>query len=368
MENNKQSVVEQVSADLLKDIFSAAGLGDKQEEPLPNKTQEEILSDPKPLSTITSEPEKVVEPIVQSVSSDYSKKLKELLKDGIIDNFAINYNIGGEDTEVFLDQIEDLTEEGYREILKGWKTAKEEDINSRYVSVEGLDETTKKLIEIKRSGGDITEIIRENVTAIDQLTQLKENIDKEQVQINIIVHSLQQQGIKPSVIQAQINALIEEGALESEATTILDSHLSVHENAIEQKRLAEFQRVEQEKEDLKNTRKTLSAKYKEMSIPDTLSKVLIDNATKLDQDKISNTDKLYFEAIKDPEKYAEINFFLNNPEAFKKYVASPAVVQSKIASQKALFTVNIGRTNKPRVSAGTLEEVADEIIKSNNQK
>lgn len=366
--DNKQSVVETVSADLLKDIFSAAGLGEKTEEVTPPaKTVEEILTDKTPLPTVTApEPEKVVELPVQT--SDYSKRLKDLIKDGIIENFAINLKVDGEDQEVFLEDINDLTEEGYKGILEGWRSAQKEDINSKYVSVEGLDETTKKLIEIKRSGGDITEIIRENVTAIDQLTQLKENIDQEQIQINIVAHSLQQQGIKPTVIQAQINALIEEGVLENEANTILDSHLSVHQNAIEQKRVSEAQRVEQEKEDLKNTRKDLSAKYKEMGLPENISKVLIDNATKLDADKISNTDKLYFEAIKDPQRYAEINFLLNNPEAFKKYVTSPAVTKSKIENAKTMFTVNINKTNKPRASASTLEDVAEEIIKSNNQK
>lgn len=368
MEDNKQSVVEQVSADLLKDIFSAAGLGEKQEEPV-SKVEEIITNTAPLLETPKVEPEKVIEAPVQDIkSSDYSKRLKDLLKDGIIDNFAINYNVEGEDQEVFLDQIEDLTEEGYKQILDGWKSAQKEDINSKYVSVEGLDETTKKLIEIKRSGGDITEIIRENVTAIDQLTQLKENIDKEQVQINIVAHSLQQQGIKPAVIQAQINALIEEGVLETEASTILDSHLSVHQSAIEQKRQGELARVEKEKEDLKNLRKNLSSTYKEMGIPENLSKVFIDNSTKLDQDKISNTDKLYFEAIKDPQKYAEITMFLNNPDAFKKYITTPAVTQSKIANQKALFSVNINKTNRPKASASTLEEFADEVIKNNNQK
>jgi len=363
MEQEK-SVVETVSANLLKDIFSAAGLEDKVEEEvknvLPTPPQEnvvEVTTPPVITNTETTEVE-------TKVSSDYSKRLKNLIKDGVIDNFAINY----EDQEVFIEDIEDLTEEGYQEIIKGWKTAKKEEVDSKYISIEGLDEQTKKLIEIKKAGGDISEILRENVQAIDTLTQLKENIDDEQVQINIVAHSYQQQGIKPAVIQAQIKALIDEGILESEANNILDSHLKVHSEAIETKRQFELQRVEKEKEDLKNLKKTLSSKYKELNLPDNLQKVLVENATKFDENKISNTDKLYFEASKDPERYAELNFFLNNPEEFKKYISSAQTTKTKIDTIKPLFTVNINKTNKPRTTANTVNELVEDILKTNNQK
>ena len=353
---NNQAVVETVSAELLASIFNEAGLGETQ------KAEEATIEQP----DYTPTPEVVNElppSEAPKVQSDYSKRLKNLVKDGILENFSITY--GEED--VFIEDIEDLTEEGYQKIVEGWKEAKKSEVDSKYISIEGLDETTKKLIDIKRNGGDITELIRENVTAIDQLSQLKDNIDNEQVQINIVAHSLQQQGIKPAVVKAQIQALIEEGVLDTEANTILDSHLAVHQQAIEQKRNSEIERVEKEKEDLKTLRKTLSLQYKELGLPDSMQKLLVDNATKLDQDKISNTDRLYFEAIKDPKRFAELNFFLNNPEEFKKHVTSPKVTKAKIDAIMPLFSVNINKVNKPKLQGSSLEDFAEDIIKSNNK-
>ena len=370
MEENKQSVVETVSADLLKDIFSAAGLEDKQpptQEPPKSeeKKEESVLPTPPVQQPVEVKTEEVVTP---PITSDYSKKLKDLIKDGIIDNFTINYDVDGESQEVYLEDIEDLTEEGYKQIVDGWKNAQKEKVDSEYISIKGLDEQTKKLIELKKAGGSISEILKENVTAIDHLTQLKERIDDEQIQINIVAQSLQQQGVRPNVITAQIKDLIDNGLLDTEANTILDSHLNIHQQAIEQKRQAELQRIDKEKEDNRNLRKTLTNYYKEKGLPDNIYKVLVDNATKLDQDNISNTDKLYFEASKDPQKLAEINFFLNNPEEFKKFISSKKVLDTKLQNNKSLFTVNINRTNKPKVSANTLDEFVDDIIKSNNQK
>lgn len=363
MENQK-SVVETVNAQLIEDIFKASASEVEKEVEV-----EDVSINKEPLPTLPEdtytppEPVEATKPVYQT---DYSKRLKTLLEDGIIDNFAINYNVDGKDQEVFLNDIEDLTEDGYKQILEGVKSAKKEEIDSKYIEKGNLDEHFLKVIETKKAGGDITEIIRENVTAIDQLTQLKENIDNEQVQINIVAHSLQQQGIKDSVVKAQIRALVEDGSLEYEANSILDSHLSVHQNAIEQKRQVELQRVEQEKEDIKTLKKSLTSDYKEMGLPENLYKVFVENATKLDQDKLSNSDKIYFKLMQDPKTAPKLNFFLNDMAGYDKYVSSKKVVETKIKDATAAFRVNIHKTNKPKLSVSSLEEFADEAIKNNN--
>ena len=224
-----------------------------------------------------------------------------------------------------VNSLRDYTEEGFTQIVEGWKTAQKTEKDSKYISKEGLDDSFLKIIETRKAGGDITEQLRVNVTAIDQLTQLKDNIDNEQVQINIVAHSLEQQGIKKGVIKAQIDAHIEDGTLEEEANSILDTHLGTHQQAIEAKKQSELERVEKEKEDNKNFKKNLTSNFKEMKLPETLVKHLVDNATKLDEDRISNTDKLYFKEAQDPETI----FFLNDREGYKKYIASKAVLNTK---------------------------------------
>ena len=341
--NQNQHIVEKVSADLLNDIFATV-------ETKPELPKEELLKKEE------SKPEP------PKVTTDYAKKLKSLISDGLIENFSVSLG----DEEAFIEDIDDLDEEGYKQIIDGWKKVKDEEVKSKFISTEGLDETTKKLIEIRKAGGDITELIQQNVTAIDQLNLLKNNLDDEQTQIYIVTQSLQQQGLKPAVIQAQLKALVDDGELETEANNILDFRLKSHQEVIEQKKQAELQRIEKEKEDIKNLRKTLSSTYKELGLPESMSKVLVDNATKLDEDKISNTDKLYFEAIKDPKLFAELNLFLNNREAFTKYLTSPAVTKAKIDTVKPLFTINLNKTSKPKVSQNTLVEFVDDIIKENN--
>ena len=359
MENTNTNA-EVISQNVLADIFKE--FEPTQEETPPaqetNEAEQEIENLLKP--PVAQETPKAEEPV--KTITDYSKRLKNIISDGLIENFAITYN----EQEVYLEDIEDLTEEGYNQILESYKSEKEKSLKEKYISTDNLDDQTKKLIEIKQAGGDISEIIRENVTAIEQVQGLKARIDEENIQAYIVGTNLKQKGLSDRAIKSEIAALVDQGELEAEATTILDGHLSLHTEAIEQKRLSQLERVEKEKEENKNLRKTLSATYKEFGVPDNIQRVLVDNATKLDQDKISNTDKLYFEAIKDPKKFAEINYFLNNPEEFKKWVSSKKVLEAKTNQIKPLFTVNINNQKKPKLSATSLEEYADEIL--NNHK
>ncbi|HSA76881.1 MAG TPA: hypothetical protein VLE02_04995, partial [Nitrosarchaeum sp.] len=137
MENN-QSVVETLNADLLKEIFSAAGeVSTEPVKPTTTVEEKEKEEDVKPTQPVEPQ-QKQEEPTPSTVQSDFSKRLKGLIEDGIIENFAINYNVDGEDQEIFIEDIEDLTEEGYQQILQGWKQAKDEDIKSKYISVDGL--------------------------------------------------------------------------------------------------------------------------------------------------------------------------------------------------------------------------------------
>lgn len=356
MENTNNNAEVISSQDLITNIFN-------EYKPVEEQAQTPAVTTTEQTTTIevVPAPEKPAEEV--KVFTDYSKRLKSIIADGLIDNVQITYN----EQEAFLEDIEDLTEEAYNEIITQYKAEKEKNIKEKYISTEDLDDQTKKLIEIKRAGGSISGIVKENVTAIERIEELKANIDNENVQANIVGKDLEQKGNDLEVIQEQIKRLRERGELESRAEAILDNHLSIHNEAIEQKRQSELQRVEQEKEDLKNLRKNLSAEYKQMGVPENIQRVLVDNATKLDADKISNTDKLYFEAIKDPKRFAEINYFLNNPEEFKKTVSSKQVLASKIDSQKQVFSININNQKKPKLTPNTLDEYASAIIQNHNK-
>lgn len=341
-----------------EEFFNSLFKGEETQEPTVTQTTEPVQPTP-PVQEIVQEqePPKQEESVI--ITTDYSKRLKALIQDELIENFAINYG----DKQVYLDEIEDLTEDGYKQIIEGWKSEKDKEIKEKYLSVDGLDETTKKLIEIKKAGGDITEVIRENVTAIQNLQMLKDNMHDDRVWVHIVGENLKDKGISLPTIQAEIKTLIEAGKLEERATELLDLQLNFQASEIEKVRQAELNRLNQEKEDLKNLRKNLTSFYKDNKIPENLYKVFVDNSTKLDADKISNTDKLYFEAQKDPERFAEITMFLNNREEFKKWITSKETLKAKLSVITPAFTVNTNNVRKPVITNSSADDIISNVFK-----
>jgi len=327
---------------------------------------EQMLPTPPEVVTPPKIEDVVTQPTVegQVKATRYSEKIKNLIEDGFLEDVSITID----DKEVFISEIDIQDKDTYESILEGIKAEKRKQREEKYISKEGLDETFLKIVETRKAGGNVNEIIQENVSAIDQLSSLKntldsfevEDKDKEQLAINIVAQNLQQKGLSNKVIQAQIEDYIESGSLETEASTILDSHLELHGQAIEQKKQIELQRVEKEKEDFKTFKKTISSTYKEFGLPESMQKVLVENATKLDEYKISNTDKLYFEAQqKNPDLYSKVNFLLNNPKEFEKWISGKSVTDAKKEIIKSSIVINTNRKKETKTNnLNTLEDIA----------
>lgn len=328
---------------------------------------EQMLPTPPEVVTLPKIEDVVTTPNVEEVqpkATRYSEKIKNLIEDGFLEDVSITLD----DKEVFISEIDIQDKDTYDSILESIKSEKKKQRDEKYISKEGLDETFLKIVETRKAGGNVNEIIKENVSAIDQLSNLRntldsadvEDKDKEQLAINIVAQNLQQKGLSQKVIQAQIEDYIENGNLETEANTILDSHLELHGQAIEQKKQVELERVEKEKEDFKTFKKTISSTYKEFGLPDAMQKVLVENATKLDEYKISNTDKLYFEAQqKNPELYSKVNFLLNNPKEFEKWISGKSVTEAKKEIIKSSIVINTNRKKESKSNGlNTLEDIA----------
>jgi len=357
MENNQQQPPQVISLD---DIANKA-FGETQEAA--PTLSEQMLPTP-PVAEVTPPSVNDLPKVEEQKATRYSEKIKNLIEDGFLEDVSITLD----DKEVFISEIDIQDKDTYDSILESIKAEKKKQREEKYISKEGLDDTFLKVVEARKAGVNVNEIIQENISAIDQLSNLRNALDsveiedkeKEQLAINIVAQNLQQKGLSQKVIQAQIEDYIENATLETEASSILDSHLQLHSQAIEQKTQVELQRVEKEKEDFKIFKKTISTTYKEYGIPESMQKVLVENATKLDEFKISNTDKLFFEAQqKSPDLFAKVNFLLNNPQEFEKWISGKKVTEAKKDIIKSSIVINTNRKKESKSGGlNSLEDIA----------
>lgn len=362
MEETKQPQI--VKAE---DVF-ATMFGEKQTEV---KEEVVVAEDgnpvlPEPPKPLEGDPVKVEKEPVKV--TDYSKKIQTLLDTGFVDDYEVD--LDGE--KVFLSELNIEDEETYKTLLESIKSERENTLKSKYISIDDMDETTKKIYEIRKAGGDITSILQENVQAIDQLTNLRNMLidgdskDRESLAINILTQNLQQKGLTARGINAQLEDYIESGNLEDEATKIIDSRLSSHKEAMEQKRKLEVERMEQEIEEQKTFKKTLSQTLKKFNLPENIQRVILDNTTKVDEHGIANTDKIFFEAKKDPEFFGEISFFLNNRDLFKKWVSDKQVLSVKKEAIRPTLTINTSNVKK-QPSSNSVDGIFEKMFENKNK-
>lgn len=354
-QRNPSVTVAQNFDDVFKSVNDLESVVPKVDEIV---TEQQAPTPPTPETPKEEEVEKPVE------TSAYKKRLSNLIEDGIIENFAISLtDASGEKKDVFLSDLEEVDQDTYKTILASYKEAKDNEVKENYISKEGIDEITEKLINIKKAGGDITEIIQQNVSQIDNISKLKEDLpNDEQLQMNIVAKDLKDKGLSDRVIAAQIKDYQDNLQLDVEAEKILNFHLSAHQGEIEAKSQAEMARLEQEKEDKKKNKKELQSVYKDWGLPENIQKVLIENSTKEDQHGMTNTEHLFFSAIQDPKKLAKIAFLINNEEEYEKFFSNKKVLQANKEGLKPLFELNLKAKKDVRSTPNTTSERFDEVF------
>lgn len=339
MENQEETKTQVLDGGALAAFF--AGEEPQVSTPAPEATIEDFFKvegqEETPKAPITEEKE--VKTQSAPKETVYTSKVKEYIEEGFFTDADID--IEGEDGEIVkvaLSELKDITPEMFSVIKEEQKRLKAEEIGEKYVSVEGLDERTKKMIELKKAGGDLTELIQEDIQYTNVLAGI--DLDNEQVQENLVRQKLQSQGLKPKYIEAEIAEMKENLTLDVEAKVIVDNYNAYYDNLIEEKKKEQLSRIEAEKEQQKVFKKSLNDVYKGLKLPENISKVLLDNSTKVDEYGLTNTDKLYFDAKSDPETYAEISFFLNNKEKFKEFLGVKVKNETKLETIRKVISLS----------------------------
>lgn len=304
-----------------EDVFKSLVQQEETEEEIP-PTEEE------PTPPATTQPKTTI----------YADKLKDYISAGFLEDVSILMGEGEEAKETFLSELEDVDEDTYNAILVQYKEAKDKEIKEKYISREGLDERTEKYIELKKAGGDISKLIETEIQYVNPLSQF--NLEDESHQEALVRQSLQAQGLKPRVIEAQIQELKEEMSLDLEAKKIAKTINDEFDAFVDNKKQEQLAAIEAEKAEQKEFRKNMGIALKSLIPDENISKLILDNTTKKGEYGLTNTDQLFFDAQKDPEKFAEVALLLNNREAFIKTLTAKAELKSTKKTVSTLLTIN----------------------------
>jgi len=349
----------------IEDFLKAVNKEPEQAEENSNSLLEKLIPTIEPSNEepeTVEEEEQLTEPTNESQTQLVYNKVIDYIENGLIEDIEIEIGDGDDKKVVFLSDYKDIDEDTLKAVIQHYKKSKDEEIKERYISTEGLDERTKKMIELKKAGGDLSELIEVEVQYTNPLKDF--NLELESDQERLVRLDLQSQNIKPKVIDAQIEAMKEDFTLDVEAKKIAENINKKVDEFIEAKKKEQLDAIEEEKKQQKEFKKNVNNILKEYNLPENISKVILENTTTTDEVGLTNTDKLYFDSKNDPELHTEISFFLNNREEFKKFLGVKVKNKATLEQVNKVLKINTKNIKTEVQPPATSEQKKEEELKN----
>ncbi len=284
--------------------------------------------------------EETVEPIVslQNNGSIYTELAKEKLASGEWQDVVVE--IEGE--KVKLSELANVDEDVYRAVKEDFDKEKEDNLKTKYVSVENTNDTQKALINIILSG-DLDKA-KELFEQPQNLVEPFQGYDSEDEAHNLQVLSwfYKSQGHSEKQIAKLIEADKEELVTDSKAEQIVKWQKNQFQEKIKKEEALVEESKKQAQERLKSYRKDLTAELKAADLTETMAKKFVDVATKYDPEGELEIDKIYDEWMTDPKKAKDLIYFLLDQEGYVKKITSTT---KRDTQQDFLRQVNIVRDN-----------------------
>lgn len=357
-----QNDTQVLSGNALEKFFSGEETSAPTETQEPTETLETFFSDA-PKDTAASEvvvPKEEPTTTVQTTPSlNYKDIVAEFIADGDWTDAEIEMEEGQE--PVAISDLAEITPELFRQLKAAQKQLKEEQLNTDYVSVKGLDDTTRRMLEIKRAGGDITELLKVEAQHVHPLQGL--DLDSEQIQENLVRQRLRHQGIDADIIDFKIKKLKDSLTLDLEAKKVIDEVNNNFNGLVKQKEEEAKEYNTKLQEEQKVFKKSMTDTFRKFELKDSLVKNLVENTSKYDENGLTDADKMFFSAKENPELFAEVVFLLSNKQAYDEYKGVKIKNEVKKDTIKTILKLNPKTSTAPS-AAPKPKDVLQEFFES----
>jgi hypothetical protein len=274
-------------------------------------------------------------------SEFYRNTLKELYGEDL----SIVQEIDGEEVETNLNEI-DIDHETFANIIRSKTEQEKEEALKDKVSLEGTSEFMRKLVDIDKRGGSISELLQAKEAYLDPLEGF--DMDTVEGQRGALLLYYQAQGQTQEDAARFVRAFEVDGLLEEKASEAESKIRAAVQAQAEQAEKVAIQAEEKRKEDLKQFKKTLKESLTtEYGFNEKMITRLVDSATKVDEStKTAGIVQNYRKYMADPTLAPKLILFLNDIEEYDKQVSKVKITESKI---KEAQKIKIMKTNTSNV-------------------
>ena len=318
----KDDGIEVTLTEPTEEELAAAKALEEEEKNKTQPTEEELAAQAAAEAAASEEEEEEEEapktPAPTAGDASYKNLADRYLEQGLWEDVEVELEEG---KPVKLSEIENLDEETFIEIQKAQKEFRDEDLESKYISKEGLDENGLKLVEILKNGGDIREIFEKP----EDIQRPFENVDldNEQTQASILFQQYRLQGLSETESTNLVKLAKENLTIDDKVQQVVAYHQKRYDDYLVEKQAEQAKAKAEEQTKLKEFKKGVMENLKEgYKLKDTLARKL----TNLGVDKTESgefkIDEIYAKKMEDPKEAAELLFFLSDKEAYLKMMGA----------------------------------------------
>lgn len=261
------------------------------------------------------------EPTNDPTASDrYRQQLKKLKI------LSVVQTVGDQDVETPIDDI-DITEEVFTDLIQAYIAEEAERTSKDKVSVTGLSDLTKKMIEIEKHGGNPTQVLAQQQAYIDPLDQL--DLETTEGQRGAIALFLEANGKDQEDIAARLKLYEQQGTLAEKSVEFSEKIRQYVAEYAEQQVQQAVEAEKKYKENLKGYKKTFKESLdSRFQLNDAVKNRLVDFATKPGEGNRFTFDTRLMEVRKDPQLAAELALWLEDREEYVRQISNDAVAKT----------------------------------------
>lgn len=280
-------------------------------------------------------------------SSETSDSYRSVIEDmfGESAGTIVQEDEDGNEVETPLSEL-DIDEELFKQIVQSKIEEEREKASEGKISTKGLSDFAKSLVEIDRSGGDISSLLEMKKVYSDPL----DNLDMSTPEGKKQAIYLRKKAANPDEDYQEIQLLIEmyekKGLLDDKAEAAESELRGALDAEVERQKETANKAKEDREELLKNYRKDIKTSItSQFELNDKTVKRLVDMSTKADENGRFELDNIYSEFRRDPQRAAKLALLMLDEEEFIKQVSSKEVKNEKKKSGRIKLRAKTGSSS-----------------------
>jgi hypothetical protein len=270
----------------------------------------------------------------------YLDIVKERLDSGEWEDLVIEDEEGN---EVKLSELKDIDKDTFKALEKEIKTQKDTEFKEKYVSVDGLDEVKKRLINIVKEGDlDLAKALFQNPAALQEPFQGYDNDNDDHNEDVLDWYYQKGLGHSPKEAAALVRAAKEDLTLDLKAQKIVEYQRNQFYTNLKNREQQIIAEKAREQETIKEYRKNLASELKQEGLSENLTRKFVDVATKTDNTGNYEIDTIYDEWMSDPKKAKELIYFMLDKDNYLKKVTANVKKDVQLDNLKRIKIVQDG--------------------------